>query len=478
MHSPIAFMKKMPRLIVAGIFVLLLCESSFAQGNLGRIAGTITDQSGGAVEGSTITVTDVQRGIARTLVTDQAGEYVAPNLQPGTYTVRNEAKGFKTIERSGLLLQVGQDMRIDLTLQPGEQSQTITVAGQAPLVETTNATLGGTLDNTTINELPLNGRNYQNLVVLRPGSMVYPGGGGWTQSTNGSRPEDNGYIVDGLTNDHPLTGLTIINGAGVEGDAATILPIDAIQEFKVLENPPAEYGWKPGAIVNVGLKSGTNSIHGTAYAFGRSEAFDARNYFNPVPAAGNCVISGPQPLAACNKTSVNLEQFGATVGGPIKKDKLFYFLGFEEERYTLGNLNVDNVPEGIPQATPDIAHSLPDALHDMVDNNGAAVGSGISPLSLHLAGCPTPLPTTPAGWSTYTCTGGLYPSNTGTSINLPIIFPSTFGSDNGLAKIDYHINDHHTLNAMYFISRGHITAPDPGFPFSELQPFCVTYQNN
>ncbi|HXP82198.1 MAG TPA: TonB-dependent receptor [Verrucomicrobiae bacterium] len=478
MDSLIIALRKVISLVVIGIVALLVCDSSFAQGNLGRITGAVVDQSGGAIAGSTVTVTDVQRGISRTLVTDEVGEYVAPNLQPGTYTVRSEAKGFKTTERSGLVLQVGQDMRIDLTLQPGEQTQTITVTEQAPLVETTNATLGGTLDNETINELPLNGRNYQNLVGLRPGSSFYPGGGGWTQSTNGSRPEDNGYIVDGLTNDHPLTGLTIINGAGVEGDAATILPIDAIQEFKVLENPPAEYGWKPGAIVNVGLKSGTNNIHGTAYAFGRSDAFDARNYFNTVPSGGNCLINGPQPLAACNKTPIELEQFGATVGGPIRKDKIFYFLGFEDERYTLGNLNVDNVPEGNPQATPDIAHSLPDALRDMVDNNGASLGNGISPLSLHLAGCPTTLPTTPAGWSAYTCTGGLYPTNTGTSVNLPIIFPSTFGSDNGLAKIDYHINDHHTLNAMYFISRGHITAPDPGFPFSELQPYWNTYQNN
>jgi hypothetical protein len=463
-----------------GAIIGLCCLSvpAFPQGNLGRITGAVIDQSGGAIAGSTVTVTDVQRGISRTLVTDQSGEYAAPNLQPGTYTVRSEAKGFKTTERTGLLLQVAQDMRIDMTLQPGEQTQTVTVTEQAPLIETTNATLGGTLDNETINELPLNGRNYQNLVSLRPGSLFYPGGGGWTQSTNGSRPEDNGYIIDGLTNDHPLTGLTIINGAGVEGDAATILPIDAIQEFKVLENPPAEYGWKPGAIVNVGLKSGTNDLHGTAYAFGRSDSFDARNYFNPVVSGGNCLIYGPQPLAACDKTAVNLEQFGATVGGPIKKDKLFFFLGFEEERYTLGNLNVDQVPEGNPQASPDIRHSLPDALNDMVVNNGAAVGTGISPLSLHLAGCPTPLPTTPAAWTTYSCTGGLYPTNTGTSSNLPVTFPSTFGSDNGLAKIDYHINDHHTLNAMYFISRGHITAPDPGFPFSELQPYWVTQQNN
>jgi len=467
--------KKLNRLVLVGLAVVLYWLPAFGQSNLARISGSVTDKSGGVVANATVTVTDMQRGLARTLTTDDAGEYVAPNLQPGTYTVRSEARGFKTTERSGLVVQVGQDIRIDMTLEPGEQTQTITVTEQAPLVETTNATLGGTLDNTTINELPLNGRNYQNLVGLRPGSTFYVGGGGWTQSTNGSRPEDNGYIVDGLTNDHPLTGLTIINGAGVEGDAATILPIDAIQEFKVLENPPAEYGWKPGAIVNVGLKSGTNNIHGTAYAFGRSDAFDARNYFDQAPAVN---------------TPIELEQFGATVGGHIKKDKLFYFLGFEEERYTLGNLSSDQVPEGGSQpavfgsishcvilVTGDCSGSLSDALHDLV-SNGQSIGSGISPLSLHLAGCPTPLPTTPGAWSTYTCTGGLYPTNTGSSITLPITFPSDFGSDNGLAKIDYHINDHNMLNAMYFISRGHITAPDPGFPFSELQPFWLTYQNN
>jgi carboxypeptidase family protein len=259
------------------LVVFLFSLATLGQSNLGRILGSITDPSGSVISGATITVTDVQRGISRTLTTDQAGGYAAPNLLPGTYTVRATAQGFKAIERSGLVLQVGQDLRIDLALQVGEQSQTVTVTGEAPLVNVTNSTLGGTLNNEAINDLPLNGRNYQNLVVLRPGSLFYPGGGGWTQSTNGSRPEDNGYIVDGLTNDHPLTGLTIINGAGVEGDAATILPIDAIQEFNVIENPPAEYGWKPGAITNVGLKSGTNNVHGTAYAFGRSDGFDARN---------------------------------------------------------------------------------------------------------------------------------------------------------------------------------------------------------
>ncbi len=148
---------------------------AFSQANLGRILGAVTDQTGGVVAGATLTILDVQRGISRSLTTDNAGEYNAPNLTPGTYTVRAESKGFKTAERSGIPLEVGKDVRVDLTLQPGEQAEKITVTGELPMVETTNATLGGTLSNETINELPLNGRNYQNLLSLRPGVLLFPG---------------------------------------------------------------------------------------------------------------------------------------------------------------------------------------------------------------------------------------------------------------------------------------------------------------
>ena len=126
------------------------------------------------------------------------------------------------------------------------------------MLDTTTSTLGGTLSNKEINDLPLNGRNYENLLQLRPGVMRYPGGGFSTTSSNGLRAEDNAYFVDGLFNSEPFSGQSIINGAGIAGDSATILPIDAIQEFNVVQSPPAEYGWKPGANVNVGLKSGTN----------------------------------------------------------------------------------------------------------------------------------------------------------------------------------------------------------------------------
>ena len=439
--------------MATGGCVLLMCLPAFSQGNVGRILGTVTDQTGGAIAGATVTVLDVQRGIPRTLTADQAGEYVAPSLLPGTYTVRVEYKGFKTVERQNIALQVGQDIRVDLSLPPGEQAQTITVTEELPQIETTNATLGGTLSNETINELPMNGRSYQNLLTLRPGMMIYPGGGGWTMSTNGSRPEENQFILDGLTNDNPLQGLTIINGPGVAGDAATIMPIDAIQEVKIEENPKAEYGGKGGAVVNVGIKSGTNSIHGTAYAFGRDSAWDARNYFNPTS----------QPARP-----VALEQYGATFGGPIKKDKLFYFLGYEAESYSVGNQFTANVPEDLSQATlanpaGDPAHSLPDAILALEAGGGTP-----SALSMTLAGC------TQAGSATPVCTGGLYPANASGGPSITQGFPSSFRSDNGVLKIDYHINDHNSLNGMYFQSAGLITAEDVVY----LEPQWLSVQFN
>src|SRR5579872_4903098 len=299
---------------------LLLCVPLSAQTTAGRILGTVADSSGAAVAGAKITITDVQRGSTRSLNSDPAGLYFAPDLMPGLYKVRVEAKGFKTVERTGITVEVAKDSLIDLTLQPGEINEVVEVSGEVPLVDATSSTLGGTLTTETINDLPLNGRNYENLLQLRPGVVRYPGGGFSTTSTNGLRAEDNAYLIDGLFNSEPFSGQSIINGAGIAGDSATILPVDAIQQFNVEENPPAEYGWKPGAIVNVGLKSGTNSLHGTAFAFGRDgDVFDARNFFNC--ASNPCAFSqSPSP-----KNQRTLEQFGGSFGGPIIKDKAFFF---------------------------------------------------------------------------------------------------------------------------------------------------------
>ncbi len=305
----------------AGICIALLVfvMLGHSQASLGRISGVITDQTGGTMAGVTVTVLDTQRGIARTLTTDESGDYVAPNLTPSNYTVSAEAKGFKTAERSGILLETGKDLRVDLTLQPGEQAQKIVVTEEMPLVETTNATLGGTLSNQSINDLPLNGRNYQNLLSMRPGVLVEPGGGSWTQSTNGVRPEDNVYLVNGMYNVGAFSALSILNAPALAGDAASILPIDAIQEFNTEENPRAEYGWKPGAVINVGIKSGTNALHGTAYAFGRDTAFDARNFFNEA--------SEPGCPAPCAKTELRLSSMAPRLAARLKKTGYFSSAG-------------------------------------------------------------------------------------------------------------------------------------------------------
>src|SRR6516164_1567378 len=314
---------------VTALFAIALLSSPAApQGNTGRILGVVTDQSGGFVANAKVTITDVARGVSQNLTTDSDGAYAAINLLPGTYTVRAEYKGFKTFERKNVLLEVGRDVRVDVVLQPGSS-------------------------NEIINDLPLNGRNYQNLISLRPGTSIYPGGGPWTQTTNGIRPEDTSFIVDGITNDEAFMGLSVTNAAAVIGDAATLLPIDAIQEFNTQVNPKAEFGWKPGAITSVGLKSGTNQIHGSAYAFGRSDSFDARNYFNP---------------AGTPKTPVELEQYGATAGGRFIPDKLFWFGGFEFRDYTVGNSISVNSPTTV-SAGGDPTISVPDALADLAAHN-------------------------------------------------------------------------------------------------------------
>jgi hypothetical protein len=413
------------------VCVLLFAVGVFAQGSSGRILGIVTDQSGGSVAGATVTVVDTQRGVARTLSTDDAGEYNAPTLIPGTYTIRVEAKGFKTLERPNVVLQVGQEIRVDLTVQPGDQTQSVTVTEALPLVETTSATLGGTINNSEIVDMPLNGRNYQSLMTLRPGVTVYPGAGPETQSANGVRPDESVWMVEGVINSDFNYSQPIVNSASGFTDMALIMPVDAIQEFNLEENPKAEYGWKPGAVVNVGIKSGTNALHGSAYAFGRDQSLDARNLFNPAP----------NPILP-----TQLEQFGGVVGGPIKKDKLFFFAGYEGLRSLVGNIYSENIPETAGQPTPDPQNSMVDAIQAL-----QAVNIPRSPVSEKLLGCTEPTPTTA------TCTGGLYSGASPNMTSFDSTFPTTNESNNGVAKIDYSINDKNRLSGMFWT--GYYSAP-------------------
>ena len=422
--------------------VLLVSLSAFSQANSGRILGSISDQTGGAIAGATVSVRDVERGTTRTLTTDEAGAYNAPNLVPGSYTVKVEFQGFRTVERQNIVLEVGKEVRVDLSLQPGDQAQTITVTEAVPLVETTNATLGGTLSNAAIEDMPLNGRNFMNLLQLRPGVTIYPGGGAWTQSTNGMRPEHNVYILDGITAMEPFSAQSTVNGVGLSGDVATLLPIDAIQEFQTQQNPKAEYGFKPGSITNIGLKSGTNSLHGTANAFGRTDVLDAKNPFLP---------DG-------QKQSVNLKQFGASLGGPIRKDKMFFYAGYEGQRYEIGN-----PAAGITYPTLSNAASVGKVSNGNVASlvqaclNDTALAKTLSPTSLTIAGLN----------SSCVPTGPTIFQNTD-SATLFVNLVTQLQVDNGLAKIDYHINEKNILHGMYYAGQ------NTGFPVNSTsitQPY-------
>src|SRR5215470_15853307 len=437
--------------LVALCLILITGVWANAQTVTGRILGTVVDQTGAAIRGATVTLLDTQRGTARVLTTDDSGAYVAPNLLPGIYRVRVEAKGFKTVERPDIPVEVAQDLTIDLTLPTGQANETVVVTEEIPLLNTTTSTLGGTLSNKEINQLPLNGRNYENLLQLRPGVVRYPGGGFSTTSSNGLRAEDNAYLIDGLFNSEPFSGQSIINGAGIAGDSATILPIDSIQEFNIQQNPPAEYGWKPGAVVNVGLKAGSNTLHGTAFGFGRDGAMDARNFFN----------TAPNP-----KLTRTLEQFGGSLGGAIIKDKAFFFGAYEGQRYNVGNsFGGVTSPSMVPMVgtsvsciaptliAADCADSIPNAIADLQANNVP-----IDAASLKIAGCSM------SGGSV-TCDGSGFPLNNTQSINITNGFNNNVHVDNLVGKVDVNLNARHSISGTYFFGHNSGTVED----FPELQ---------
>ncbi len=247
---------------VVKIFVLIvsLAAGLSSQTYQGTISGTVFDKTGAVVPGAAVKVTSIAKGTVTTLKSTGAGQYVAPNLEPGTYDVSAEAAGFQTFVRKNVVVDVGHSVRVDFQLTPGSVSQTISVNEQAPLVETTNAVLSSTFDNSQIVNLPLQGRDFQNVIILTPGVERSPGGGFLSITSNGNRYEDNNYIVDGIDDNDAYYGETVINSEGVQGTPATHLPIDAIQEFSIQQSPEAEYGWKPGAVVNLGIKSGTNAL--------------------------------------------------------------------------------------------------------------------------------------------------------------------------------------------------------------------------
>ncbi|MBZ5665578.1 MAG: TonB-dependent receptor, partial [Acidobacteriia bacterium] len=407
-------MTRFSHYVMVALLVVACSAAVPAQTSQGRILGTVIDASGAVVANAKVTITNTATGMVRTIATTAAGEYAAPNLEPGPYVVVVESPGFQKAQHAVVTLEVAKDIRVDFKLVPGAITETMVVTGEAPLVDTTSNVLGGTFSNQAINELPLLGRDFQNLAVLQPGIERTPGGGFLSITANGNRPEDNNFIVDGLDDNDAYYGTTVINAEGVEGTPATHLPIDAIQEFNIQSSPEAQYGFKPGAIINVGIKSGTNAFHGSAYYFNRNAALDARNWFNP-----RSNLEGTlNPVAA-----LNLNQFGASAGGPIVKNKLFIFGNYEGVRDKVGNPLAVSTPVTVPMGDP--TTSIVDAFAECAASNTC------SSVSQQLA--------------------TLFPSNPNPSSIVNLDFNNLNREDNGILKVDYHLSQKSTLVGTYFI---------------------------
>jgi hypothetical protein len=311
--------------------LLVIVASSFAtplhaQKDAGAIVGLVRDASGAVVAGAKVTVTDLDGGTLLTLFTNDAGEYVASPLRIGRYRITVEKQGFKKAVAGPLQVNIQDRVGVNLDLQPGAATETMTVTGEGVQLETETSDLGQVVDSRRINALPLNGRNYAQLALLgvgvaaaEPGSRVETTFG---FSANGARSLQNNFLLDGIDNNANLGD--VLNGAAYVVQPA----VDAIAEFKVETNSySAEFGRGNGAIMNAVIKSGTNQFHGDLWEFLRNDKFDAINAFD---------IFGQQPYKQ--------NQFGFTLGGPIVKNKLFFFGDYEGLRIRQALPQLSTVP--------------------------------------------------------------------------------------------------------------------------------------
>lgn len=315
---------------------LLLClvfpsGALLAQITTGTISGIVSDETGAILPGVAITIKNLNTGLTRTVVTDDQGRYNAPNLPLGDYEVQAALAGFQTGVRSGIRLTVGREAAVNITLKVGEITEKLVVMGEAPMVQTVQSSIVGLVETKQIEDLPLNGRDYLQLVSLNPGAYaIYsetgkgsqPRGLGMRFSIGGARFNQNIFLLDG-TDVNDYSGNTPGSTAGV------MLGVDTIREFTVLTNQySAEYGRQMGGVVSVVTRSGTNDLHGTLFYFHRNKVFDARNFFEPG--------DNPPPFKR--------NQFGWSLGGPIIKDKTFFMGTYEGFRQSLSLSVLERVP--------------------------------------------------------------------------------------------------------------------------------------
>lgn len=393
----------------------------FAQRITGDISGNVTDSSGAVVPGASLTATNAGTGASRTGISSSDGNFRLPELSIGTYKVSASADGFKTIVQNVDVL-AGAVVQANFKLSVGQRSETVEVEGTAPLVEL-SPNNNNYVDNEKIESVPLNGRDYTSLLAVTPGVQRTPGGGYQSLSINGARTESNSFFIDGLYNNDRYYGEPAIGQVGILGIPAVTFPPEAIQELSVQETPSSEFGVKGGAPILVSMKSGTNSWHGSGTWVNHNGIGDAANYFSNH--TSDCSAPG-----ACKPGSIHNNQFDGTIGGPIVKDKAFFFLFYEGQRYKSSSVSARIIPtlDEIANAEADIA----------------ANGLTIDPVGQTLL--------------------DFFPRNANGTLIAQT--PTTASSNTFGVKFDFRFNPNNTLTARYILGDSLQSAP----PFAGLPP--------
>jgi len=323
---------------------------SLAQTITGTISGDVTDTSGAVVAGATITVENLGTNEKRTATTTASGSFRVPDLAIGKYKVTATAEGFKTLVQPAEVL-TGAVTRAEFKLPVGQRTETVEVQGSAPLIDL-SPNNNNYVDSEKIENVPINGRDFNSLLAITPGVQRAPGGGFLAISINGARTTSNNYFIDGLYNNDRYYGDSAVGEPGIVGIPALVFPPEAIEELSVQETPSAEFGVKGGAPILLNMKSGTNSWHGSGTWVNHNGLGDAINYFGKHN-TDNCGAPGE-----CRPTSIHNNQMNGTIGGPIVKDKAFFFLYYEGQRYKSSSVSERPVPstQDVTLALADIAN--------------------------------------------------------------------------------------------------------------------------
>jgi hypothetical protein len=433
---------------IVGMIALGSCLI-FAQGATGSISGVVRDSSGAVIPGVTVTAKHVESGLTRNGLSNEAGAYNIQLLPVGAYEITAQLAGFKQELRRGINLVVGQEAVVNLTMEVGTVAESVTVTGEAPIVNTKLASTSGLVNEDQIKDLPLNGRSFDQLLTLTTGTVNYTSNvnlQGNFFSVVGRRPEENTFSINGI---EYIGSNSAGQPSGPYGASGQVLGVDAVREFNLLEHSyGAEYGKRAGGHVSIVTSSGTNQLHGSLFEYLRNSALDARNFFD--------ATIGAPPFKR--------NQFGGSLGGPLKKDKAFLFGNYEGFRQRLATSSVAVVPDTqMRQGQLPCYLATPGAC-------GSNPGQYVTPPNFKAGMLPFAQNFWPApNGNELLVAPGLPNAGLPTGTAYAIANPKqSIREDFGLARFDYNISNTDSFSVNYLISDGDRTAPQPDAVFHQI----------